>query len=222
MNFTERLLEKTTDIWEEYYKHPFVLGIQNGNLDHAKFRYYILQDYLYLEEYLKVFALGVAKSRSVETCHLFAGYIENITHSEMDIHRGYMGELEISAEELQHAKRALDNLSYTSYMLRLGYEEDELAILISILACALSYEYIGKRIVKNNPAILEDPFFGPWVAGYSSEDYTRENLLLTEQVERLAKGCDEERLDYLTEIFVNCSAYELEFWNFSWKGENKA
>jgi len=35
--------------------------------------------------------------------------------------------------------RALDNLSYTSYMLRVAYEEGEAEVLAAILSCAYSY-----------------------------------------------------------------------------------
>ena len=53
MKTAEILLDATAEIWEAYNKHPFVLGIQNGTLDREKFRYYIVQDYLYLEDYAK-------------------------------------------------------------------------------------------------------------------------------------------------------------------------
>ena len=48
METTKRLYQAVQEIWEGYYRHPFVQGIQNGTLDRNKFRYYILQDYLYL------------------------------------------------------------------------------------------------------------------------------------------------------------------------------
>ena len=44
MNTVEKLLAATKDIWRQYNKHPFVLGIQNGDLDKEKFRFYIVQD----------------------------------------------------------------------------------------------------------------------------------------------------------------------------------
>ncbi len=79
MNTSERLLNATRDIWAAYNEHPFVLGIQDGTLDQNKFRYYIIQDYLYLEEYAKVFALGIAKARSPETMQLFSKYVTLLT-----------------------------------------------------------------------------------------------------------------------------------------------
>ena len=48
MTMTERLLEATKEIWAGYNEKPFVKGIADGSLDHEKFKYYMIQDYLYL------------------------------------------------------------------------------------------------------------------------------------------------------------------------------
>ena len=96
MTPTEKLLSSANEIWSKYNTHPFVKGIENGTLDEDKFKYYIIQDYLYLEEYLNVFAIGIAKARSAETVSLFSDYVSVLTNSEMDIHRGYMKKLGIT------------------------------------------------------------------------------------------------------------------------------
>ena len=158
MNTTERLLHATTEIWNAYNAHPFVLGIQNGSLDKEKFRYYIIQDCLYLKDYAKVFAIGVAKAKSLHTANLFAKYI-SVMNGELDVHSGYLARLGVTQEELDSATPSLDNLSYTSYMLRVAYEEGEAEILAAILSCAYSYEIIAKDIVKNNPSSINDEFF---------------------------------------------------------------
>lgn len=50
MKTVKYLLEMSKEIWDKYNKHPFVMGIEDGTLDKEKFRYYIIQDYLYLQE----------------------------------------------------------------------------------------------------------------------------------------------------------------------------
>ena len=83
MKTSERLLNASKTIWDAYNEHPFVLGIQNGTLERDKFRYYIMQDFLYLKDYAKTYAVGVAKAKSVETANLFAKYI-NVMNGELD------------------------------------------------------------------------------------------------------------------------------------------
>ena len=216
MAVVDRLLAAAKPIWDSYNDHPFVKGIEDGTLDKEKFRYYILQDYLYLEEYAKVFAIGVAKAESLEMIRLFAGYINVLTDGEMDIHRGYMGELGITQEELDSTERAIDNLSYTSYMLRVAYEETQVEILAAILSCAHSYEMIAKRIIENNPDSVNHPFYGEWIKGYASDAYTKENVTLMAHLDRLTENYTEAQIQHLIDIFVISSRYEEKFWDLSW------
>ncbi len=217
MTTTERLLEATKEIWSSYNEHPFVKGIENGTLDKEKFRYYMIQDYLYLIDYAKAFAIGIAKAKSVETTQIFSGYITLLTGGEMNIHHGYMGKFGVTEEELDNTPRALDNLSYTSYMLRVAYEEGEAEILAAILSCAYSYERIAKRMVENNPGCVNHDFYGEWITGYTFQDYANGNVALIDALNRLTENYTEGQLKHLTDIFVACSRYEYLFWDFSWK-----
>ncbi|MBR0091117.1 MAG: thiaminase II [Lachnospiraceae bacterium] len=215
MTTVERMLDAAKEIWKAYNEHPFVLGIQNGTLDKDRFRYYIMQDYLYLEEYAKTFAVGVAKAKDLNIANLFAKYIP-VMNGELDVHHGYLARLGVTQEEIDAMPRSLDNLSYTSYMLRVAYEEGEAEILAAILSCAYSYEIIAKNIVKNNPDAVKDAFYGDWIKGYASEEYAKENLILLEEMNRLTAHYTEAQLRHLVDIFVACSRYELAFWEMSW------
>lgn len=157
MKTAERLLKAAEDIWAGYHTHPFVEGLKDGTLDVKKFRRYIIQDYWYLMEYTKVFAVGVAKSRSVETMKLFAKYIQAILDGEVDVHNGYMGMLGITREELEGTPIAQDNRSYTAYMLSVAYKGGEAEVLTAILSCAYSYEVIAHRIVAERPDAPRSP-----------------------------------------------------------------
>lgn len=192
-----------------------MLGIQNGTLEKEKFRYYIMQDFLYLKDYAKTFAIGVAKAKSVKMSNLFAKYIA-VVNGELDVHSGYMGRFQVTQEEIDNMKPSLDNLSYTSYMLRVAYEEGESEILTAILSCAYSYEVIAKRIVENNPNSVNDSFYADWIKGYASEDYAVGNAVLLDTLNELTEHYTEEQLDHLIDIFVVCSRYELAFWDMSW------
>lgn len=211
-----RLLSASDEIWKSYNEHPFVLGIQNGDLDRNKFRYYIIQDYLYLEDYAKAFAVGVAKAKSLETANLFSKYIY-VMNGELNVHSGYIARLGISHDEITSTPRSLDNLSYTSYMLRVAYEEGEAEILAAILSCAYSYEIIAKNIVKNNPGSVNDGFYGDWIKGYASDAYAADNVILIDTLNRLTESYTESQIRHLIDIFVACSRYELAFWEMSWE-----
>lgn len=216
MKVTQRLLKAVEKTWDDYYTHPFVSGIKEGTLDKEKFRYYILQDYLYLIDYARVFALGAAKSPDVETMTMFAHELTDTLDNEMDIHDGYMGLFGITQEELETTPMAVENSSYTSYMLRVAYEEDAAAICASVLACAYSYEVLAKRMVSDDPKCLDDPLYGEWISGYASDEYAKVSERLIAATDRLCEGISEERYAHLEKIFVNCSLFEDGFWDMAW------
>ena len=139
LSVTNRLHEAAAPVWEKCLHHPFVTGIGNGTLDIEKFKYFMLQDYLYLFDYAKVFALGVVKARSPELMRTFARNVEAILNGEMNIHRAYMKRLGITEEQVFTVAPALDNLSYTSYMLSVANTGSPVEIVASILACSWSY-----------------------------------------------------------------------------------
>lgn len=218
MTVTQRLYEAARPIWEACHAHPFVTGIGDGTLEVEKFRYFLLQDYLYLFDYARVFAWGVVKARSPELMRFFSANVDAILGGEMKIHRAYMARLGITEEQVFAVRPALPNLSYTNYMLSAAAAGGPAEIVAAILACSWSYAEIGTRLAAR-PGALEHPFYGEWVQGYSSEEYQEINRALVERMDALAAGCSEEEYRRLEEIFVACSRYELGFWEMAWKLE---
>ena len=181
-----------------------------------KFRFYLLQDYLYLFDYAKVFAQGVVKSREPEVMRVFSSYVASILNGEMEIHRGYMARLGITEEQAEAVQPSLSNLSYTAYMRAVAAEEGPAEIMAAVLSCAISYEYIAKWIVKNYPDADKHDFYGEWVRGYASEDYAAENQRLIALMERLSADYTDTQRKHLVDIFVACSRYEAMFWDMAW------
>lgn len=216
---TERLLASAHDLWKSYNEHPFVLGIQNGDLAREKFRFYTIQDYLYLLDYAKVFAIGLSKADDPAVMHTFAQYIVQIMDCEMNVHEGYMAELSITPEELRTAKPALANLSYTAYMRACAEAGGPAEAITAVLACAVSYEHIAREILRRKPDADKHPFYGAWVESYASDAYAQENVVLCELVNKLTADYTEPQLEKLCEIFRNCARYEAGFWDMAWKLE---
>ena len=212
---SDHLRAAAAPIWEACLKHPFVTGIGDGTLAVERFQYFMLQDYLYLFDYARVFALGVVKARDPELMRTFASNVDAILGGEMKIHRAYMKRLGISEEQVFAVKPALDNLSYTNYMLSIAGSGTPMEIVAAILACSWSYAEIGQALASV-PGAAEHPFYGEWIQGYASEEYAATNQALTELMDSLAANATEDQIAYLTEIFVNCSRYELGFWDMSW------
>lgn len=213
---SERLRQAAAPIWEKCLHHPFVTAIGDGTLPVEKFQYFMLQDYLYLFDYAKVFALGVVKAQDRALMQTFSQNVNAILNGEMNIHRAYMQRLGITEEQVSAVKPALDNVSYTHYMLAVADMGGPAEIVASILACSWSYAEIGQALAKI-PGAAEHPFYGEWIQGYASEDYAAGNQALIELTDTLSQGMTEAEIARLEDIFVNCSRYELGFWDMAWE-----
>lgn len=213
---SEKLYQAASPIWDACLKHPFVVGIGDGTLPVEKFQYFMLQDYLYLFDYARVFALGVVKARDPELMRTFAKNVDAILDGEMNIHRAYMKRLGITEVQVFEVKPALDNLSYTNYMLSVAHSGGPMEIVASILACSWSYAKIGQTLAAL-PEATKHPFYGEWIQSYASEEYAATNQALIELMDSLAADASPSQIAYLTDIFVNCSRYELGFWDMSWE-----
>ena len=71
--------------------------------------------------------------------------VDAILHGEMKIHRSYMARLGITEEQVFAVQPALDNLSYTNYMLSVSHTGGPREIVAAILSCSWSYAEIGTR-----------------------------------------------------------------------------
>ena len=218
MKTTQRLYEAAKPIWRQCHDHPFVRGIGDGTLDMEKFRWFLLQDYLYLFDYARVFAWGVIKARDQDLMRTFSANVDAILGGEMKIHRAYMARLGITEEQVFAVQPALSNLSYTHYMLAAAAAGGPAEIVAAILACSWSYAEIGARLAAV-PGAADHPFYGEWIRSYAGEDYQRTNDALVALMDTLAEGCTESEYRRLEEIFVTCSRYELGFWDMAWNLE---
>ncbi len=218
MKLTERLYAAVEEIWASYLEHPFVRGLADGTLAQEKFRFYMVQDYCYLLEYAKVFALGVVKARDEKTMTLFANLVQSTLTEEMSLHRAYLSQIGVTERDLAQAKMSLANRSYTAYMLDVSQRGDAADILAAVLACAWSYLVIGAHHAKV-PGAVEHPVFGPWVASYASEEYRQSVEVLLDMIDAMGETMTEQKKEEMTEIFYNCSRYEYDFWEMAEKME---
>lgn len=53
------------DDWFAYVRHPFVESLGDGSLPHRAFLNYLKQDYLFLVNFARAWALAVVKSRDM-------------------------------------------------------------------------------------------------------------------------------------------------------------
>ena len=216
--FTDRIYPRVKDIWQACLDHPFVRGLEDGSLDIEKFKHWVKQDYVYLIEYARLFAIGTSKSHDLETMNSFAKGLEGVLFMEMDLHRSYAKSFSISLDELESTEASAINTAYTSYMLNKSQAGGVENVAAALLACSWSYSFIGLELAKN-PAALEDENYGEWIKMYSSDEFTELNDNAMDLMNKLTEGKPDRELDILEEIIVKTGYFEYMFWDMCYNKE---
>lgn len=216
MSFTDRLFEENKALWNMYLSHPFIEGMKDGSLPIEAFKYYLIQDYHYLLEYTKVFAIGLSKSKGEKDLVDFSESISNIAWETSEVHKKYMRSIGITEDEIKDSKVSYSNVMYTSYMLAKANDGDEINSLAAVLSCSWSYAFIGQNILKSAPDLTKDNIYGEWVKAYSSKDYDEMNKKLMQTFDKKCEGLSKDRLNEISDIFRICSECEYRFWDMAY------
>ena len=112
MLISDYLFNESKDIWQSYLKHPFLVKMGENTLDKEKFRKYLIQDFLYLKEYAKVYAMGLIKSDKMENIKFFKESIVGILEDESATHIEYLKDFGEKIDELDKYSINFDNETY--------------------------------------------------------------------------------------------------------------
>lgn len=219
MTFSRSLKHKANKVWEEGYAHPFVQEIGKGTLDKEKFKFYLLQDYQYLLQYAKVFALAVVKSDSEELMTRFSEIQYNILATEMDLHRKYMASFGVTREQIQQVKPSLYNRTYTANMLAAAQTGNLAEVLAAVFPCAWTYADYATRLKEQYADRLEGNFYKTWIENYADDAFSQSFEWFYDTLDELCVNMSDLQLSKITEIFISSVEFEYLFWDMAYKKE---
>lgn len=214
MKFTDQLRQAADPVWERWHQHPFVKGIGDGTLELEKFKYWLRQDYVYLKDYARIFALGAAKGDTLETMSVFANLLDGTLNVEMGLHRKYCAKFGINEKEIEKETPSPTTQAYTDFMLARSYEGDLADLMAALLPCTWGFWEIANRLIEKGAKKEGNPYWD-WIEMYTSEEFSDFAKWAIDLMDRLGEGLPEARKQRLTEIFVTSSKYEYLFWEMA-------
>ena len=213
MKISTVLFESVKDLWDQAAGKPFVIEMAKGILDQQRYRYYMIQDYLYLLKYMDVLEY-IRESTDDPGLKDFIGFVlEQIRKETTQVHVPNMKELGITEEDAAGCPESSEITDYISYMLSRVKEEGVLAGLTAQLQCSWVYAYIGQRMMEEFPDEIAASPYKSWFEAYTCDDYTEANRKWIDILDEKAQGADGEEVQKLCSIFRTCAEYENRFWD---------
>ena len=203
------------EIWKRELAHPFVRGLGDGTLPVDRFGFYLEQDYIFLVEYCRVFALASAKARELAVMGLFSGLLNDTLQTEMQLHRDYCRRLGIADSAVSGARAAPVTHGYTRHLLSTAYSGSIVEIVAAVLPCQLGYVEIASALEREGGG-GNNSFYREWIKTYTSPEFVEGANRLVQLLDRLADGRPPSETAWLSDLFLTSSRYEYLFWEMSW------
>jgi thiaminase/transcriptional activator TenA len=184
---------------EEQLKHPTVAGIRRGDLDPAVFRAWLEQDYLFLLDYVRVFA-RLAWQAPAEHLGDLVDLAHSTFHEELALHRSLAAEF---GADLEGAVKGAPCAAYTEFLLEAAavYGDG----LAALYPCMWGYSTLGAILADSPPA---EPRYRRWVETYSDPGFVELTRRCAQMLDEAAPAAGRaERL------FREGMRHELAFWD---------
>ncbi len=218
MSYFEDLKRGAQAEWRAYTEHPFTAGLADGTLPEAAFRHYLVQDYLFLIEFARAYALAVYKAPDLADMRAASAGLSAILDVEMDLHVKLCRGWGLSPDDLERAPAAPEMLAYTRYVLDTGMRGDLLALKVALSPCVIGYAEIAKRLAGLDGALDDDNPYAVWIAEYSGDAYQAVAADASDHLDRLAgRYLTDARAEELLAIFREATRLEADFWEMGWQ-----
>jgi thiaminase (transcriptional activator TenA) len=200
-------------IWQGLHAHPFITELAAGTLPMDKFRFFLEQDNLYLQDYARCLAMGAAKSRNEDELRYFITDLNQVVERELPSNRELLGRVTAMGAEDRGGSvgMAPANVAYTSYMRSLAMHGGPLEIMASLLPCAWSYVEIATALADETDH--DHPVYGDWVGYFSLPENVEMVSDMRADFDRLVEeeASSGARREEIERIFGEM-AYTLEQW----------
>ncbi len=218
MSFFDRLKSEAAAEWRAYTEHPFTDAMADGSLPEPAFRHYLVQDYLFLIEFARAYALSVYKSPSLADMREGAAGLSAILDVEMGLHVKLCAGWGLSPDDLERARPEPELLAYTRYVLDAGMRGDLLALKVALAPCVIGYAEIALRLTALPGALSDTNPHRDWIAEYASTPYQEVAAKACAQLDRLAAlYATPAREAELVSIFKEATRLEADFWEMGWR-----
>lgn len=204
--------------WRAYIEHSFVQQLGDASLAPEAFQHYLKQDYLFLIQFARAFALAAYKSPTLSDLRQAKEGLQAIVDVELDLHISYCREWGITEEELANLPEARATLAYTRYVLDTGNRGDLLDLHVALSPCMVGYGEIANWLTSRAETLRgEQNPYEAWIAMYESEEFQDAMQAEIQWLDERLADVSPTRFQQLARIFSDATRLEIDFWEMGLK-----
>jgi thiaminase/transcriptional activator TenA len=216
MTLTRELWTAIEPIFAAIVRHPFVTGLTDGSLPRDAFRFYAVQDALYLREFARALSLAAARAPEDDWIVMFNEHAAGALKVERALHESFFAEFGLTPAAVATTPLAPTNLAYTSYLLAVAHGAPYHEALAALLPCYWIYWEVGKAL---EGAGSPDALYARWIGTYASEEFGAVVGAVLAATDAVAPRLRVDEREAMRRHFVTTSRYEWMFWEMGYRQE---
>ena len=214
----DRLRDGAGALWTDFVRHRFVAGLEDGTLPSSAFRTYLVQDYLFLIQFVRANALAAYKSTALEDIESAASAVAALL-AEMKMHVAFCSSWGVDERQMAGAREELETIAYTRFVFERGTAGDLLDLLVALAPCVQGYAEIGTALAHG--ATDANPY-AEWIKTYAGGDYQDAARASKDALEAVGRrlGAGARMVD-LQMNFDAATRLETAFWEMGLRADGR-
>ena len=211
---SEKLKSEAKALWTEAVEKEFLVSMAKGTLDTELFKNYMVQDYLYLKDYIGILKRIREMAEDEKLAVFLDGIIGDTEYETYKVHVPNLRSLGIGEEDAALHQKGQVIADYMDFMRSRLEEYGILAGLTALLQCSWNYAYIADVVSERYPDELVRSRYKSWFEAYTNQAYIESNRKWIDALDERTADISNEDINVLCMIFKTCAEYENKFWDY--------
>ncbi len=208
--FTSGAWAAATDIRQAIDEHPFLLALQDGNLDRSVFGGYLAQDAHYLVGFARALSMCAAQAATADDIAFWASSAQEAILVERSLHARHVADLDA-------VEPSPTTAAYLAFLMRAAAAGCYPVLAAAVLPCFWIYHDVGRRFSAE--VDLTGHPYADWISTYGEPDFAvateRVKLIVDTQADEGSADLRRRMLD----AFLVAARYEWMFFEAAWRSD---
>lgn len=220
LTVTAQLKNKYSWLWNAAIDHRFITELGEGTLSRERFARYFAQDYIFINDLVKMAGVAVAKAPDNKTARPVEEFLNAILGAEDALFIDAFKTLGVPEVDYLNAEALPTTLAFGNFLVRLAYEGTFREICMGMLATEGVYLAWGDRLRAEgaDPAASGSElgvFYQGWIDLHTDDALGPIVRYLTSVIDQASPS----EILRLEAIFEQALRYEVAFWDMAYEGE---
>jgi thiaminase/transcriptional activator TenA len=220
MTVTDDLKTRYAALWRAATDHPFITELGKGTLPADKFRRYFVQDYVFVNDLVKMAGIAVSKAPDLPRARPVEDFLHAILGAEDALFIEAFKTLQVLESEYRNAEPLATTAAFGNFLVRLAYEGSFTEVCCAMYVTEGVYLDWGERLRRQGAAPEKSVnqlgrFYKGWI------DLHTDGALgpIVRFLGGVVDGASGGELPGLERVFERALRYEVAFWEMAYRGE---